>query len=179
VLYLSLGYSKNIYELQSAGQNICRSKNAGGAAAGQLMEDKIVFSLPRFEIVARTIEGSNSPYYLLRTADYVSILALTTEGSLLLVWQQRPAVETETLELPSGHVKQRESPETAARRELAEETGYEARRFELFGMLAPDTGRLANNLWCFFVSDATLLQPHVKPEVGKTASILGFSCSRS
>ncbi|MCX5893914.1 MAG: NUDIX hydrolase, partial [Deltaproteobacteria bacterium] len=60
------------------------------------------------------------------------------------------------LELPSGHVEKHETPEQAARRELLEETGFRADRWELLGDLAPDTGRLGNRLWCFFASG---LQP--------------------
>src|ERR1022692_697908 len=121
------------------------------------MDDKIVFSVPWFDILARAVEGSAAPYYFLRTSDYVSILAATTDGSVLLVRQHRPAVGKETLELPSGHVEDGELPEAAARRELAEETGYEAKKFELLGTLAPDTGRLENKLWCFYAGNATLL----------------------
>ncbi|MGA8367341.1 MAG: NUDIX hydrolase, partial [Candidatus Acidiferrales bacterium] len=88
--------------------------------------DKVVFSVRWFDVVARTADGSASPYYVIRTCDYVVVLAATAEGPLLLVRQYRPAVGKETLELPGGHVEDGESPEAAARRELAEETGYEA-----------------------------------------------------
>lgn len=130
------------------------------------MDDKVVFSVPWFDILARNVEGSASPYYFLRTLDYVSVLAETTEGSLLLVRQYRPAVGAETLELPSGHVEDGELPEAAARRELAEETGYEAEEFELLGTLAPDTGRLGNKLWCFYADGATQFRSHVNREEG-------------
>jgi 8-oxo-dGTP pyrophosphatase MutT (NUDIX family) len=130
------------------------------------MDDKIAFSVPWFDIIARTVEGSAAPYYFLRTSDYVSILATTTDGSVLLVRQHRPAVGGNTLELPSGHVEDGELPEAAARRELAEETGYGAKTFELLGTLAPDTGRLENKLWCFYASNATLLESPVTPEEG-------------
>ena len=130
------------------------------------MADKVVFSVPWFDILARTVDGSTSPYYFLRTSDYVTVLAVTTEGSVLLVEQYRPAVGAQTLELPSGHVEDGESPEAAARRELAEETGYEARQFDLLGTLAPDTGRLGNKLWCFYAENATKVRSHVNPEEG-------------
>jgi ADP-ribose pyrophosphatase len=119
------------------------------------MSDTVVFSVPWFDVVARPVDGSSAPHYFLETADYVTVLALTAQGSVLLVQQYRPAVGAETLELPGGHVEDGESPEAAAKRELLEETGYEAQRVELLGTLIPDTGRLGNRLWCFYAPEAS------------------------
>jgi hypothetical protein len=131
-----------------------------------MMRDSVVFSVPWFDVLARTVDGSTSPYYFLRTSDYVTVLAVTTEGSVLLVEQYRPAVGAHTTELPSGHVEEGELPEAAARRELAEETGYEAQKFELLGTLVPDTGRLGNKLWCFYADNATQMRSRANPEEG-------------
>jgi ADP-ribose pyrophosphatase len=86
---------------------------------------------------------------------YVTVIALTDQNELILVRQYRPAVERYTLELPSGHVGKNETPETAARRELAEECGLEAATWELLGSLLSDTGRNENRLWCYFASGVT------------------------
>jgi ADP-ribose pyrophosphatase len=94
-----------------------------------------------------------SPYYMLESADYVCVVA-TARDRLLLVRQFRTVVGRVTLELPSGHVEAGEEPAAAARRELLEETGYRADRLELMGVLAPDVGRLANRMWCYFAPDA-------------------------
>ena len=130
------------------------------------MPEKVVFSVPWFDILERDVEGFASPYYLVCPNDYVSVLATATDGTFLLVRQYRPAVGAETLELPSGHVEDGETPEAAARRELAEETGYEAKNLEFLGTLAPDTGRLGNRLWCFYAGGATPLGSQVKLEQG-------------
>jgi 8-oxo-dGTP pyrophosphatase MutT (NUDIX family) len=119
------------------------------------MDDRIVFSVPWFEILERSTNSESAPHYLLRANDYVSVLASTSDGSLLMVRQYRPAVKSHTLELPSGHIERGESSEIAAARELAEETGYEATGFEHLGTLAPDTGRMLNKLWCYYAFGAT------------------------
>jgi ADP-ribose pyrophosphatase len=144
----------------------CHFFGMRGERKTRVMGDNVVFSVPWFDILERPVEGSASPYYFVRTSDYVSILAATTEGPLLLVRQYRPAVGEETLELPSGHVENGELPEAAARRELAEETGYGAEKFVLLGTLAPDTGRLGNKLWCFYAGSAAPLHSPVKQEEG-------------
>ena len=61
----------------------------------------------------------------------VCVIAVTDEGRLLLVEQFRPPVDTTVIELPAGLAGDldedpEESLQTAARRELLEETGYEA-----------------------------------------------------
>ena len=131
-----------------------------------MKNDRIVFSVRWFDVVARMVDVSASPHYVIRTCDYVTVLAVTADGSFLLVRQYRPAIGAETLELPSGHVEDGELPEAAARRELAEETGYEAVKFELLGALAPDPGRQENKLWCYYAGGATQIRSPVLREEG-------------
>lgn len=70
-------------------------------------------------------------------ADVVAMIAVTPEKKLVLVEQLRIPVGRAVLELPAGLVadsRQRagEALVTAARRELWEETGYEARRWKVW-----------------------------------------------
>jgi ADP-ribose pyrophosphatase len=61
------------------------------------------------------------------------ILALETharEPRVLLIRQYRYAAGAYLWELPAGHIDQGEDPLLAAKRELQEETGYTARRWE-------------------------------------------------
>ena len=109
---------------------------------------------PGFRSSRRVSKGAPVHITPLQTKDYVSVVAVTEDGRLLLVRQFRPAVGRMTLELPSGHVEPGETPEQAARKELLEETGYLADTFTLLGNLSPDTGRLGNRMWCFFAKGA-------------------------
>src|SRR5579884_3346132 len=118
------------------------------------MEEQVVFDTPWFQLVARTPPGWQSPHYSIRTQDYVCVVAEAPAG-LVLVRQFRPATGAAGLELPSGHVDPGETPEQAARRELLEETGYQAGPLRLLGRLAPDVGRLGNGLWCYHAAHAT------------------------
>ena len=113
-----------------------------------------VFQTPWFELVEKKMGNDVAPHYSISTWDYVSVFAVTRDGSFPLVRQFRPAVEMITLELPCGHIDKGQTPEQAARKELLEETGLVADELILVGMLAPDTGRLGNRLWCFFAPRA-------------------------
>ena len=132
----------------------------------KLADTTVPFSTPWFDILATKVDDSEAPYYYLRLPDYVTVVATTTGNSVLMVRQYRPAVDCYPLELPSGTVEPGESPEDAARRELAEETGYHAQDLTLLGTLLPDCGRLSNKLWCFHARDVVPLATPWKPEDG-------------
>lgn len=70
-----------------------------------------------------------------RNVSGIVVIAAEHEGNLLLVEQYRPPFQKPVIELPAGLAgdqenSRHESLETAARRELLEETGYEARLWE-------------------------------------------------
>jgi ADP-ribose pyrophosphatase len=132
---------------------------------------EIPFATPWFEVVAKTMREGEAPFYSLRLPDYAATVALTEDRRFVLVRQFRPAVEKETLELPSGLVDRGESPAEAARRELFEETGYEAERMEVLGPLLPDTGRLGNRIWCCFAGGVRR-GPGWQPEAGIAVELL-------
>jgi ADP-ribose pyrophosphatase len=136
------------------------------AAATEIIDRKVEFTTPWFQVIAKHVAGERAPYYALRLQDYVSIVAFTEKRELVLVRQYRPAVERYTLELPSGHVEADETPAQSARRELAEECGLDAPQPELLGPLLSDTGRHENRLWCYFASGVTPLAGGYVPEPG-------------
>ncbi|MFN2448513.1 MAG: NUDIX hydrolase [Candidatus Baltobacteraceae bacterium] len=69
-----------------------------------------------------------------------TIAAMPQPGHLILVRQYRHAARTYMWELPAGSAEGSESCEAGARRELREETGYTADRFELLASLYPTPG---------------------------------------
>ena len=130
------------------------------------LAESIEYSTPWFQLVSKRVEGEPEPYYALRMIDYVCIVALTPPGDLVLVRQYRPAVNAYTLELPAGHVEPNQTPEQAARLELAEETGFTAARFDLLGEHYSDTGRHENTAWCYLATDVTVLPGWTAREAG-------------
>lgn len=76
----------------------------------------------------------------------VAVVACTAEDELVLVEQYREPLRSRVIELPAGLVGDEpglngESLETAARRELLEETGYHAERFEVLASGPPSAGQ--------------------------------------
>src|SRR6188474_304696 len=111
---------------------------------------------PWVDIIAREIEFTPGAepqiYHAVGQSDYLAILAVTPDGTIPIVRQYRPAVETFTWELPAGLVDRGEEPATAASRELLEETGYPTRAIHSLGAPAVAcTGRLSNHVHSFFI----------------------------
>jgi ADP-ribose pyrophosphatase len=87
-----------------------------------------------------------------RTAkESVMVLARTPEGAVVLVEEFRPAVDAAVVCLPAGLVGDEgpEDAESAARRELSEETGYEANVLELLGR-GPGSAGMSSEIVSFF-----------------------------
>ena len=100
-------------------------------------------------------DGTIVPDYFVREWDgYVTILPLTSDERVVLVRQYRYPVDSMQLELPAGAIDPGEDPLTCARRELAEETGYEAPRFELAASYFADTVRSNAPAHAFVAFDA-------------------------
>ena len=115
---------------------------------------KTVFSSPWFQVLAEGAKEGAQPHYVIQGLDFVVVVAVTPQNQLLLVRQYRVAAGALTLELPAGHLDPGETLEQAARRELIEETGYEADTFTPLGSLSPSVARFTNRMWCFYAADA-------------------------
>lgn len=122
----------------------------------QIIKRDTLLDTPWVKVLAKTTDAEPHAYYVMEPSPYVSMIAFTREGQLILVEQYRPAVEETVLELPAGTVESGEAPADCALRELLEETGYRATRIESLGWMYPDVGRLTNKIWGFVIFDAVL-----------------------
>ncbi len=65
-------------------------------------------------------------FWQVELPDFVIAVALTPENEVLTLWQYKHGARRFGLSFPAGHIDPGETPEAAMRRELREETGYEA-----------------------------------------------------
>jgi ADP-ribose pyrophosphatase len=88
--------------------------------------------------------------------DWCNVLAETDAGELVLIWQYRFGTDEISLEIPGGVIDPDETPLEAARRELREETGYEAESFELVSVVEPNPALQGNKCFTFLARGARL-----------------------
>lgn len=93
-----------------------------------LQVQKRTYQLPSGEVI--------DDYYHVTRSDYVLIIAYTEKKEILIERQYRRGYDQVILELPSGWVDADESADTAALRELQEESGISAEHVTIIGKLA-------------------------------------------
>jgi len=112
-----------------------------------------------------TIDG----YLRARGRDYAMIFALLEDGTAPLVRQYKQGVGRPMYDLPAGYLDAPdESPLVAAQRELLEETGLIAGRWESLGHLVIDTNRGDTQAHLYLALDA---QPNGRQHLDPTEAI--------
>ena len=99
----------------------------------QVGEDRLVHD-GWMRIISRRYlmpNGDTSDWELLGGFESVAVLALTEDDQVVMVRQFRPGPGELKLNFPGGMIDAGESAETAANRELTEETGYVADSVEV------------------------------------------------
>lgn len=81
-------------------------------------------------------DGSTAIFERAKRDDTVTVIPVLPDGQILLIQQEQPALEP-YVSAPGGRVDPGEDPLDAAKRELLEETGYEADTWELIDAHQP------------------------------------------
>ncbi|MEL6182940.1 MAG: NUDIX hydrolase, partial [Myxococcota bacterium] len=113
----------------------------------------IVLTTPIFNVRKDRVSNPNTGYtgdfFVLENPNWANVIALDTQGRLIMVRQWRHGTETVEVEFPAGLVDPGEEPEMTALRELREETGYTTDRVTLLGATKPNVAYQSNTCYTF------------------------------
>lgn len=104
-------------------------------------------------------------YFRVKLQDYVIILARNNNRDVLVQSQYKHAIGKICLGLPTGCIDNNEDPIDAAKRELLEETGFDAKRWKKFGSFIIDGNRGCGKAHFFFAEDLTRIKEPIKDEM--------------
>ncbi len=116
--------------------------------------DHHVFTVRTFD-VADPRNGQEYVRTVIDAPDWVNVVAVTTDHSLVLVRQFRFGTWANSLEIPGGVVDPGETPLTTASRELEEETGYRPASVRLLGVSNPNPAIQGNRLHSYLAEGCT------------------------
>ena len=108
------------------------------------------------EDVWRLPDGQEVVYPVLQVGVAVGVLPFVDDSRVLLVSQYRHLLGAVSWELPGGGALLGEEPVAAAQRELREEGGYRAERFELLTRFYPSNAYLDEVAYCYAAHGLTL-----------------------
>jgi len=108
----------------------------------QILYPKLFYQCRKFSFEVNRLRlpnGVEGDWSCVRHPGGAVAVPVTAEGQLVLVRQYRFAVQGRILEFPAGTIEADESPATTVEREICEETGYRAHRWQPLGefVLAP------------------------------------------
>lgn len=100
------------------------------------------------------LSGEAHDFYVLESQPWVNVICLTPEKEVVLIRQYRHGTRETTLEIPGGLVEPEDDPESAALRELKEETGYQGPAITYLGRVHPNPAIQDNTCHSYLVQDA-------------------------
>jgi ADP-ribose pyrophosphatase len=112
-----------------------------------------VFGIRRDELIEPG--GIRTTREMITHTGSVVVLPVLPDGRVLLIRQYRHAARQFLWELVAGRIDEGESPRKAAARELIEETGYRARRFNIFLDFFPSPGFLEERMFILLANGLT------------------------
>ena len=132
-----------------------------------------------FDVVATRLtlpSGVEQDLVLVEHPGAVAIAAVDDAGELVLVRQYRHAARAHLVEVPAGRMEPHEDALTAARRELAEETGFRAREWRELASFLPAPGFCSERIVLFEARGLEAGEPH--PDADEELELLRLPPAR-
>lgn len=132
-----------------------------GPEPPQLLRQRFVYNGRKFSFEANRLRLPNDTegeYECVRHPGGALAVPVTPDGKFVLVRQYRFTTQGRLLEFPAGTVERSESPEETIRREIEEETGYRAHRWQKLGEFFVAPGYSDEVIYAYLAQELELLE---------------------
>lgn len=146
----------------------------------RVVSDEAIHDWYAFTLTRRTIAdtgGGRHERCFVDSPGAVGVVAMTTEGAVVLVEQYRPSLDSNLLEIPAGmRDVPGEDPLETAKRELAEEAGLKARTWRHLGAIVGSAAVTNSRVEIFLATDLMQCErrPHGPEEENMTLRVLAL-----
>ena len=89
------------------------------------------------------------PVWVMDAPTWVNIIPITKEKKVIMIKQYRFGSQEISLEVPGGMVDAGEDAQSAATREMKEETGYESEEVHAIGKISPNPALMSNHTYSY------------------------------
>lgn len=107
------------------------------------------------------LDGKSTVREVVEHRGGVCIVPIDEDGNVLLVRQYRYPVGREVLEIPAGKREEGEDPFDTAKRELSEETGCDAERYDFLGSFLATPGYCTEKFYIYLARDLRYHKQHL------------------
>lgn len=132
------------------------------------LSSKVVYEGKVITVIKDDVEvadGHKSFREVILHSGGVVVVALKNDDTILLVKQYRYPLKQVNLELPAGKLEIGENPDEACKRELEEETGYQAKTWKFLGYINTTPGICTEKLYLYLAKDLEFVGEH--PDEGE------------
>lgn len=127
----------------------------------QIIKQRLFYQGRKFSFDVNRLRlpnGSEGEWECIRHPGGALAVPVTPEGKLVLLRQYRFATQGRILEFPAGTIEPNEDPAETIKREIEEETGYRAHKWQKLGQFFLAPGYSDEIIYAFLAQDLELLE---------------------
>ncbi|MGD1910976.1 MAG: NUDIX hydrolase [Rivularia sp. (in: cyanobacteria)] len=143
-----------------------------GRELPQLLKQRFIYKGRKFDFEVNRLRlpnKSEGDWECIRHPGGALAIPLTSDGKLILLRQYRFAASGRLLEFPAGTIEENESPFETIQREIEEETGYRASKWQKLGQFFLAPGYSDEIIYAYLAEDLDKLE--VPPQLDEDEDI--------
>ena len=151
---------------------------AMGREPPQLLKQRLFYKGRKFDFEVNSLRLPNNAegeWECIRHPGGALAVPVTPEGKLILLRQYRFAVQGRLLEFPAGTIEPNEDPFETIQREIEEETGYHANKWQKLGQFFLAPGYSDEIIYAFLAQDLELLAKPPSQDIDEDIELVLFT----